>query len=152
VFYSASNNLVPNDTNGGYEVFLRDLTLGTTERVNIPSTGGQATAGSFSEQPMISADGRYVVFRSNATNLVPGDTNGLTDIFVRDLLAGTTERVSVGENGQALGGLSGGVAGGGLDVSVISGDGGAIAFASQATNLVFGDTNAVQDIFVRLRP
>src|SRR3989442_15756675 len=70
---------------------------GTTERVSVDSAGTQGNAGS--SQPSISADGRFVAFTSDATNLVPGDTNGAEDVFVHDRLTGTTERVSVDSTG-----------------------------------------------------
>jgi Tol biopolymer transport system component len=127
-------DLVPGDTNGRSDVFVRDLTANTTERVSVTSGEAQATgpAGLDSEMyfspPAISADGRYVAFASNATNLVPGDTNNATDVFVRDRVLGTTERVSVS---------SGGVQGNGNSYrpATISGDGRYVAFQTQASNL-----------------
>src|SRR5437867_2845951 len=70
----------------------------TTERVSLTESGGQAN-GSFALSPRISADGRFMAFASDATNLVAGDSNGLIDVFVRDRVAGTTERVSVATGG-----------------------------------------------------
>src|SRR6185436_18281847 len=92
-FASAATNLVPGDTNGQVDVFVRDRSSGTTQRVSVSSAVAQADFGS--TIPAISADGRYVVFESFATNLVPGDTNGLTDVFLRDRQTGITERISV---------------------------------------------------------
>ncbi len=106
-----------------------------TTRANVDSGGAQATGGLFhSRRPTVSADGRYVAFASHSTNLVAGDTNNLFDIFVRDRTAGTTTRVSVSATGAQTNGVS--------EFSpFISGDGRYVAFSSQATNLVPGDTN-----------
>src|SRR4029434_8337010 len=81
-FTSLAANLVAGDTNGSWDIFVRDRQLGTTERVSLTTSGGQAYSGSISAS--ISADGRFVAFRSTAANLVAGDTNGCADIFVRD--------------------------------------------------------------------
>ena len=86
-FVSASSALVSDDTNGVRDVFVRDVDTGVTTRVSV-GDGGQANGASSNAR--ISADGRYVVFTSQATNLVPGDTNGVSDVFLRDLAAGTT--------------------------------------------------------------
>lgn len=75
---------------------------GSTSRVSIPAGGGQMGAGSVTSTA-ISSNGRYVAFASSASNLVPGDTNGRADVFVRDRVAGTTKRVNVGTNGQPFG-------------------------------------------------
>lgn len=137
-FESSASNLVPSDTNGVTDMFLRDLAAGTTSRVSVDSTGGQANGNSRS--PSTSPDGRYVAFDSAASNLVLGDTNLATDVFVRDRVAGTTTRVSVDSQGvQGLGGS--------FRPSISSG-GGFIAFDSQASNLVLGDTSGF-DVFVR---
>jgi Tol biopolymer transport system component len=142
-FVSSATNLVPGDTNGFLDVFVRDRQASTTECVSVATGGAQGDSNS--SLPAISADGRYVAFWSNATNLVPGDTNGNSDFFVRDLQAGTTERVSVGFGGQQGNGGSPYV------TPSISADGRYVAFVSQATNLVTGDTNGSDDIFVRDR-
>jgi Tol biopolymer transport system component len=137
-FESAATNLVPGDTNGFSDIFVRDLTAGTTTRVSVDSAGRQANGKSF--RPVISADGRHVAFESVATNLVPGDTNGLSDVFVRDLMTGKTTRVSVDSVGRQANGPSSSAA--------ISADGRFVAFESDATNLVVGDTNGKRDVFV----
>ena len=96
-----------------------------------------------SQNPAISADGRFVVFRSFATNLVPNDTNNLGDVFVHDRKTGTTQRVSVGPDGTQG-------SGDGEDIyPAISADGQFVAFQSISTNLVPGDTNGFSDVFVR---
>jgi hypothetical protein len=140
-FESLASNLVAGDTNGLYDVFVRDRQLGTTERVSV-ATGG-AQGNSFSASSSISADGRFVAFRSYASNLVAGDTNGNQDVFVRDRQSGTTERVSVVTGGAQANDDS-------FRLS-ISADGHIVAFVSSATNLVAGDTNGEGDIFVRDR-
>ncbi len=141
VITSDATNLVPGDTNGHADVFVRDRFTGTIERVSVDSSGVQANGDSL--EAAISADGRYVAFGSHATNLVPGDSNGTFDVFVRDRQNGTTERVSVSSGGAQGNGDSGGPS--------ISSDGRYVAFYSNSINLVPGDTNGVFDIFVRDR-
>jgi Tol biopolymer transport system component len=102
VFESFATNLVPNDTNRMSDVFVRDRTTGTTSRVSVATGGRQGD--SHSGSPVISGNGRYVAFVSSASRLVAGDTNGASDVFVRDLRTGTTERVDVGPGGQARSG------------------------------------------------
>jgi len=141
-YFSFSSNLVSGDLNGTWDVFVRDRVAGTTEMASVDAAGQEGDLDSW--EPSISADGRYVAFFSYAANLVSGDTNGDADIFVRDRLTGTTERVSVDSSGaQATGGDS--------QACSISGDGRFVAFLSGATNLVPGDTNGLADIFVRDR-
>ena len=140
-FTSLASNLVAGDTNGAYDVFVRDLTTGTTTRVSVASDGTQGTGGN-SYTPSLSADGTKVAFSSSANNLVAGDSNGVADVFVRDLTTGTTTRVSVASDGtQGTGGNS-------FNPS-LSADGTKVAFYSDATNLVAGDTNGARDVFVR---
>jgi Tol biopolymer transport system component len=242
VFHSAAGNLVPGDTNGVEDVFVRDRWTGTTERVSVGADGGQLSGASL--WPSISDDGRvvvfyhqgqlrlrdrqlgtttivsvndagtqgnratlfgtvsgnggHVVFESLATNLVPGDTNDAMDVFVRDRVTDTTQRVSVGPGRTQLGAYSyqsaissggrwvtfmsdadpvgvgptlwgqlyrhdrssgetvlvsadpaGRPANGQVIQSRLSPDGRYVAFESEATNLIAGDTNGVQDIFLR---
>ena len=108
--------------------------------------GKQANSGSFIEQAnrVVTLDGRFVVFESYASNLVPGDTNGTRDVFVRDRGTGTTERVSVSSGGAQGNGES-------AEPVISGGGGGYVAFVSAASNLVPGDTNRRFDIFVRAR-
>jgi Tol biopolymer transport system component len=137
-FYSYASNLVAGDTNADSDVFVHDRSSGVLERVSVDSSGAQATGPS--GNCTISADGGCVAFDSMAGNLVPGDKNGVSDVFLRVRAAGATERVSVASGG-----------GQGNDESFvpsISGDGTAVAFASAATNLVPNDTNATFDVFV----
>ena len=140
-FVSYATNLVPGDTNNDPDLFVRDRRTGRTERVSVATGGVQGNNGSV--DPEISAGGRFVAFISAATNLVPGDTNEALDVFVRDRLAGTTERVSVGPGGIQANEVS--------FSPVISAGGRFVAFDSRATNLVPGDTNGADDVFVRDR-
>ena len=140
-FFSVATNLVTGDTNGRSDVFVRDLAAGTTRRVSVTTGGGQANGDS--DFPSISDNGQQVAFGSAASNLVAGDGNGQHDIFVRDLAAGTTRRVSVSSSGAGGNGPS--------LFPAISGDGNVVAFVSDATNLVPGDTNGNRDVFVRVR-
>jgi hypothetical protein len=140
-FDSLANNLVPSDTNGVYDVFLKDRTSGNTELISIDSSGVQGNRDSF--LPFMSQDGRFVVFSSLSNNLVSGDTNGKYDVFLRDRLNGTTERVSIKGAG-----VQGNADSYGLGVSA---DGNTIYFESYASNLVANDTNAQPDVFIRNR-
>ena len=137
-FHSSADNLVPLDTNQVSDVFVRDLVAGTTVRVSVDSAGAQGNGDS--SYSSLSADGRYVAFESLATNLVPSDTNNRKDIFVRDLVGGTTRRVSVHSSGAQSNGAS--------TYGAISGDGRSVGFESLASNLVTGDTNGFVDSFV----
>jgi len=140
-FASVATDLVTGDTNGEADIFVHDRVNATTVRVSVASGGAQATGGS-SESPAISADGRYITFESGASNLVVGDTNSRTDVFVHDLVSSTTTRVSLTTGGaQAADGQS-------LAPS-ISDDGRYISFYSYASTLVAGDTNSNWDVFVR---
>ncbi|GGU20797.1 M36 family metallopeptidase [Nocardioides albus] len=138
---SLSTNLVGDDSNDTSDIFLRDREIGTTERVSVASDGTEANA--HSDRPAVSGDGRYVAFDSSATNLVPGDTNGRPDVFVRDRVTGAIEMVSVTAAGAGGNGLS--------YAASISSDGRYVAYYSSATNLVADDTNRAQDVFVRDR-
>jgi Tol biopolymer transport system component len=139
-FQSNSDNLVSGDTNGQYDVFLRDRQIGATERISIRTDFGQANGTS--ALPSISANGRYVAFVSEATNLVAGDTNAQWDVFVHDRRFGTTERVSIAMDGAQGNGAS--------SQATISSDGRFVVFKSNAPNLVAGGTSGLQ-IFLRDR-
>ncbi len=144
-FGSEASNLVPGDTNGSQDVFVRDRKLGTTGRVSVSGTENEGNDDVNFGPPAISADGRYVAFGSEASNLVPGDTNGSRDVFVRDRKLGTTGRVSVsGTEAQANGDVS-------FGSPAMSSDGRYVSFVSEASNLVPGDTNRSRDVFVRDR-
>ncbi len=135
-FDSLADNLVAGDTNQASDVFAHDRATGQTMRVSV---GGDAD----SDSPSISADGRCVAFRSFATSLVPNDQNLETDVFVRDLQAGTTTRVSVGPRGMEADGASG--------EPSISGDGRFVAFDSYAQNLTGDVLRAPLNVFVHDR-
>lgn len=162
-FSSSADDLVQGDNNNAADVFVYDRPSDTVERVSVSTAGGEADRQSSGSA--ISADGRYVAFVSEATNLVDGDTNELSDVFLRDRVRGTTERVSVGgafcatgtrrgspcaaatdcpgsscADGEEADGESGDIA--------ISADGQVIAFVSSARNLVLNDLNHRPDIFV----
>jgi Tol biopolymer transport system component len=140
-YHSRATNLVAGDANAKIDIFVRDRQTGTTTRVSKDSAGVEGDGDSYN--PTVSADGRYVAFRSEATNLVAGDLNGVQDVFVRDRQTGTTTLVSRN---------SGGVEGDGVsDGAFISPDGRYVTFRSEATNLVADDTNGMPDIFVRDR-
>ena len=140
-FWSAASNLVPGDTNGTFDVFVRDRTNRTTRRMSLTNSGHQSNGGSTGVS--ISRDGRFIAFTSSAWNLVSGDTNHTGDVFVHDRTNGTTRRVSVSSREAQANASS-------YNAS-ISGDGRFIAFQSTASNLVSGDTNGAFDVFVRDR-
>lgn len=137
-FHSWADNLVAEDSNLDIDVFLHDLQTGETTMLSVNSKGKQANKASFG--PSLSADGRYIAFNSEATNLVEGDTNDITDVYLYERETGKTTRVSVSSQGRQ-----------GNDISFrpsLSANGQYIAFRSKASNLVKGDTNQQEDIFV----
>jgi len=170
VMWSDATNLVAGDTNGWPDIFVRDRTAGTTERVSVASDGTQADGES--AQAAITPDGRFVAFASTATNLAAGDTDDLFDVYVRDRSTGRTERIgagwdpSISADGRLVAfqdrdaaivvydrqagttelvsvGLGGAPANGRSFTPSISADGRLVAFTSEASNLVPGDTNGV---------
>ena len=140
-FASRASNFVAGDGNGTWDVFVRDRTTGTTEIVSVDSKGDEGNGPS--GDPAISGDGRFVVFRSRASDLVGKDTNGKWDIFMHDRKRGNTYRLSEKTNGRQANGHS--------DDPDISSDGKWVVFESKATNLVKGDTNGKKDIFIHDR-
>ncbi|MCC6953385.1 MAG: PD40 domain-containing protein [Deltaproteobacteria bacterium] len=138
VFSTLATNIGSGDTNGFEDVFVRDRLTGETRQISRGVGGAQTNSGSW--QSSISYDGRFVVYRSNASNIVSGDTNGAADVFVYDMQTGTTELVSVNSSGTIGNGTS--------HEPTISADGRYVAFQSNATNLISGDTNATDDAFV----
>jgi len=145
-FTSRASNLVAGDTNDDWDVFVHDHQTATTERVSVASDGTQGNGCSW--RPAVSVDGRYVGLSSLASNLVPGDTNEEWDVFVHDRQTGITERVSVASDGMQGDGSSLSVVG---SAPSISADGRYVAFESEASNLVGGDTNHYSDAFVHDR-
>ena len=151
-FQSWATNLVPEKTNWVTDVFVRDRQTGTTERVSVASDGTQADwrscEGAMMDRGVVSlsADGRFVAFYSEATNLVPGDTNGVGDVFVHDRQTGATDRVNVASDGTQVNASSWSEW-----TQALSADGRVVAFHSGATNLAPGDTNGANDVFVHDR-
>jgi Tol biopolymer transport system component len=140
-FSSNATNAVPGDTNGRFDVFVRDQLLGETTRINLTPGGNQSQGDASPLGLAISADGRFIAFDSVASDLVSGDTNGYEDVFLYDRLTGQTQRASVSSSGAQAISWS--------DLPALSGDGHWLMFTSSATNLVAGDTNAKRDCFVR---
>ena len=140
-FTSPASNLVSGDTNGKFDVFVRDRELGTTELVSVAMGGGPGNKDSY--VPCISGDGRFVAFESEATDLVPADTNAYKDVFVRDRRDHTTTRVSVATDGTQGNGHSAWPA--------MSANGQYVVFTSEASNLVVGDTNGTRDVYLHDR-
>jgi putative cell wall-binding protein len=137
VFESSATNLTDDAKGSHRDVFVHDRRTGSTELVSV-STGGEVSDNN-AQDPAISADGRYVAFQSLASNLVSGDSNGVWDVFVRDLRDKTTVRVSVSSSGTQANQWS-------LHPA-ISGDGRVVAFGSDATNLLLAPTTGTQIFF-----
>lgn len=139
VFQSIATNLVGGDSNTQFDIFMHDRQTGQTSLVSVPSGGGFPNGASV--KAVVSADGRFITYDSRATNLVSGDTNSVSDVFLRDTQLGTTTRISVDSNGaQGVGGEA--------VYPSITADGRYVTFASAASNLVVGDTNSALDIFL----
>lgn len=141
-FTSFAETFGPADNNRANDVYVRDMN-GTTVQLVSVKTGGGGAGDKASFDSNISADGRFVTFRSDATNLVANDTNAARDAFIRDLQSGTTTRVSVNTAGNGGNAAS--------DANAVSGNGVFVAFQSQASDLVTtpADTNSLSDIFLR---
>lgn len=134
VFCSDSPSLVPGDTNAQDDVFLRDRVLGTTTRVSVASAGQQGTLPAL--DPSVSDDGRYVAFHSSAALVTPDANGTLPDVFVRDVIAGTTSLVSVNAQGVQADGAS--------RYAFLSGNGRFVAFQTWALNMVPPGTSTAQ--------
>jgi len=141
-FFSLATNLVSGDTNAQGDVFWKDMQTGTLLRVNVSTAGVQANNESI--WPSISGDGQSVSYCSAASNLVAGDTNGQFDLFVRDIPGGTTTRLNLQPNGAQADSYV-------HSPTALTTDGRFVIYASLSTNLVAGDTNGFQDIFIRDR-
>ncbi len=143
--FVAFGSIVSIDGTFHNRMVLRDRTLQTTEIVSLRHDGSvlAASGSTYFEGPAMSADGRFIAFRYNGSDAVPNDTNGRSDIFLRDRLLGTTERVSLADDGSESDGEA-------IHFS-LSDDGRYVAFSTWATNLVAGDTNGARDVFVRDR-
>jgi Tol biopolymer transport system component len=144
-FASFASNLVENDTNGQLDVFLRRRDRETTTRLSVGPDGTEGNGLSFA--PVVTSDGRLVVFSSEAGNLVADDSNGARDVFLASTDSGALTRLSrrpgPGREGQGDGPSLG---------PVVDRSGVMVAFASFATNLVPGDTNGQSDVFVTESP
>jgi Tol biopolymer transport system component len=140
VFSSYATNLVPGDTNAGSDIFVHDRITGLTTRVSVATGGIQASSSYYHLSTAISATGRFVVFESDAPDLVPGDTNYSGDIFIHDLQTVKTIRVSVSTSGEQGDALSAGPS--------ISGDGRFVVFISWAHNLIPNDTLWTKDVYL----
>lgn len=149
VAFVTSANLTSTPVNNNFSLYLRDRGAATTELISIGLGGTSPNSGSATDiagLPLsigLSHDGRFVAFSSVATNLVAGDTNASSDVFVRDRLLGITERVSVGAGGAQSNGLS--------YSPTLSSDGRFVAFESRASNLVGQDANNTYDVFLHDR-
>ena len=139
VFASDATNLVIGDTNNAFDIFVKNLTTGTTTRVAQASNSGASFPNLY--HPVFSPDGSKILYASDASSVVPGDTNNSSDIFVTDLGSGTATRVSTAADGTQ--------ANSGSYWNSFSSDGNAVVFTSSADNLVAGDTNGVADVFVK---
>jgi Tol biopolymer transport system component len=140
-FTSYASNLVSGDTNVVPDCFVHDRLTGETRRVSVASDGSQGDGESWCNE--ITTDGHFIVFQSEATNLVSDDTNNAEDVFLHDLQTGQTSRVSLASDGSQAEGISTGPS--------ISADGRYIAFYSNAINLIADDTNDFEDVFLRDR-
>ena len=140
-FSSSARNLIRGDTNRLDDIYVRDLRAGTTRRVSVRPDGGQSNG--ISGGPVLSGSGRYLLYLSSASNLLPGG-KGAADfhIYWADLRSGTLRRVTASPAGRPANGES-------TSFPALSADGRTVAFGSRASNLVRGDTNGRDDIFVR---
>lgn len=138
VFYSGCNDLVGTDAHDYSDIFVRDLVNEKTIKVSVDLAGGESDGHSWN--PQISGDGRYVAFTSEATDLISGDTNGLSDLFLRDLKEKTTTRINVQPNGAQLASATHNFG--------LAGNGAAIAFMTN-DKLLPEDTNDWADVYLR---
>ncbi|MEC7232103.1 MAG: hypothetical protein VXW31_04115 [Planctomycetota bacterium] len=141
VFVSRGTNLIPDDTNGTRDIFVRNTETGEITRINTGPAGQQTD--SYSGWPQISSDGRYVSYYSTSDAILEADANGFTDIYLFDRETGANELISVSSTEAQANGNS--------YVSRLTDDGRYVVFSSEASNLVPGDTNGLEDIFVRDR-
>ena len=140
-FTSYAAELVAGDTNGRLDVFVWTLEGGTIQRINTDLNGNQTDSGYGSYDTSWSPNSDRIAFTSDAANLIGGDTNNADDVFVKTLVGGAVERISVNAAGDQGNGIS--------RWPAWSPDGTRIAFGSRATNLVSGDTNFTDDLFIK---
>jgi len=146
VFSSSADNLVNGDNNRRQDIFLHDLENSETIRISLAGDGMEANHSSFF--PGIFSDGRYVTFESAADNLVPGDTNGITDVFLHDRKTRLTRRVNIASDGSEANKQERNWSWIWWYTNPVSDDGRYVAFTSLSSNLVAGDENAAEDVFV----
>ncbi|WP_207481793.1 hypothetical protein [Arenibaculum pallidiluteum] len=139
-FLSSDDTLVAGDTNGRDDVFVKDLLTGEIVRASVSATGAQMVGGESAFVSAISSDGNRVGFFSDADNLVPGDTNGTRNLFVKDLSTGEIWLIDTARDGTPADGDS--------YIGDLSADGRVVAFTSDADDLVRGDTNQAYDVFL----
>ncbi|MEV6380989.1 hypothetical protein AB0M31_16385 [Streptomyces sp. NPDC051773] len=146
LYASEWGGIVPDDTNDKRDVFAKDLSTGATRRLTLAHDGSEPndhSAGQVNQRgPALSADNRRVVFTSSADNLVPGDTNGDADAFVRDLVTGEVQRLNVTRDGAQSDTAQ-------RSSPLVDAFGRTVAFGSAENDLVPGDTNDTGDVFVR---
>lgn len=140
-FRSVASNLVPGDTNNKADVFLKDMQIGAVTRVSVNADGAEGNEDS--EQPAISADGRYVAFHSLSNTLTADDTNGKMNVYLKDMQTGVLTRVSTGTDGSQ------GDEASGFFAVALSANGRFVAFESGATNMVPDDANGKRDVFLK---
>lgn len=141
-FKSYANDLVADDRNGVYDLFVHDREIGVTSLVAVTPSGAYARNGAHG-CPSLSADGRYIAFTSFSRDLLPGSGRIGDLIFVRDQVAATTTLVSVDSTGAA--------AHGPCYHPKLSADGRFVAFESDVPDLVANDTNHARDVFLHDR-
>ena len=144
-FLSSASNLTANTSTGGFHLYIRDLQAATTSLIDADTNGVGSSIGP-ATAPRLSADGRFAVFDSPDGSLIPNDRNRHNDIFIRDLVANSTELISAHALTLASSSANGPSS---LSAPAISPDGRFIAFASEADNLSLNDTNGCRDIFLK---
>jgi hypothetical protein len=141
LFEADASNLVAGDTNNTTDLFVKDIVSGAVTRVNTSSAGAQSTQPFGGFNARISSDGLSVVFMADANNLVAGDTNGVADVFKKDLVTGITTRISTDSSGNQQFEWS--------RNPIVSSDGRYVAFESDSSTLTAGDSNYETDIFIK---
>jgi len=143
LFQTQATDLIPADTNRGDKLILKNLATGSATLISVNTQGAPSGNSAFNNSSL-SPDGRFFVFDSPGTDLHPADTNGVSDVFVRDMVTGSNDLVSVRWDGLASGS-------GNSENPVMSGDGRWVAFQSIATNLAPNDTTTTMDVYIRDR-
>ncbi|MBI4324867.1 MAG: PD40 domain-containing protein [Chloroflexi bacterium] len=146
-FVSNGTDLVTNEVNGEFQVYVRDLQSGATQLATRDADGA-GFGNAESAFPVLTPDGRFVLFDSRSDAFVVNDQNDAYDVFVRDMAAGTTELISREDPGTPAG-TANNLSAIAANSHGVSSDGRFVVFESLATNLVPGDTNGFQDVFIR---